>query len=493
MIEFLLNDEKVTLHSIDPNTTVLQYLREHRQRTGTKEGCASGDCGACTVSVVQINAAQEIEYKSINACIAFVSTLDGKQLLSVEDLQSNHLLHSTQQAMVDSDGSQCGFCTPGFVMSLFTLQKNQAHYDRHKVQQALAGNLCRCTGYKAIDKAAQQALSSPTVDHFDPLKDQLSTQLAALNAAPLDSVGTQSERSISYTPKSVAALAKLLNDLPNAKMVAGGTDLAIAVTQRGQLFDTLIDIHQVKELQQHHIFEHHIEIGATVSLHQCQAILKPHFEDFALLLERFASLQIRNQGTLGGNIANASPVGDTPPALIALGASVQLRKGEQQREVLVADFFVDYRQTLLQASEFIEKIIIPLPAVIKGQTTAFKVYKVSKRLDDDISAICAACSITLDENQTIVAVTLAYGGMAAIAKRAPQTERALLNKTFNSATIESALNALALDFQPLSDFRASREYRLLVAQNLLRKFYIECNNQTVNNSTGHKTRIFDYV
>ncbi|EPJ47622.1 MAG: XdhA protein [Osedax symbiont Rs1] len=509
MIEFLLNNDKTTLHSIDPNTTVLEYLRNHRQRTGTKEGCASGDCGACTVVTAELAPNQQLLYKNINACITLISSLDGKQLITVEDLKNQQQLHSCQQAMVDTDGSQCGFCTPGFVMSLFALKKNQQQQDtntsddRHQVQQTLAGNLCRCTGYNAIYKAAEQTLNTPDDDQFSTDQAHTIAQLLLINnQSGQQSTVLSDDQHHCYMPKNIDQLAQLLLTYPDSTLVAGGTDLAIGITQHAQRYHQLISINQVSQLQIFTVNDRQIEIGAALSLHLCQQKIAPYFDDFAQLLERFASLQIRHQGTLGGNIANASPIGDTPPALIALSAKLQLRKGTQTRQVELEDFFIDYRKTSLASGEFIEKIIIPLPAAqsLAPLDTllpasdcsgyAFKVYKVSKRLDDDISAICAASYIHLDQQRTIIAIKLAYGGMAATPKRAKLTEAALLGKTFTQQNIEAALANLAKDFTPMSDFRASSDYRLLVAQNLLRKLYIELQ---VDDTKAHKTRIFDYV
>ncbi len=517
MIEFLLHNEKITLTDIDPNTTVLKYLREQRRKMGTKEGCASGDCGACTVVLAQLapSAAHSsenatLEYKSVNACITFISALHHKQLICVDDLKQTSL-HSCQQAMVDKDGSQCGFCTPGFVMSLFALQKNNTSYDRHKTQQALAGNLCRCTGYQAIDNAAQQSFSQKVPDHFDRQQQQTITQLKAMNAS-------RKSQSISATrllndgnpiatchlPQSVDELCALLIEYPKSQLIAGGTDLSIGITQHGSSYQSLIDLKQIAALSQYTISENHIEIGAMVTLAQCQQLLMPYFADFSLLLERFASLQVRNQGTLAGNIANASPIGDSPPALIALDARLLLRKGESSREVKLDQFFTDYKKTRLSESEFIEKIIIPLPAQrsvsAHSAQAFFKVHKVSKRQDDDISAICAAYALDIDSDNKISHIRLAYGGMAAIAKRALATERALLGKAFNEQTFSEAKLMLTDDFQPMSDHRASSEYRLLLAQNLLQKLYIEISadlqqTKQLDSEQANKahTRIFDYV
>ncbi|NRA21642.1 MAG: xanthine dehydrogenase small subunit [Oceanospirillaceae bacterium] len=489
MIEFLLNNEIVCLTDINPNTTVLQYLRDQQQRCGTKEGCASGDCGACTVVTVELDAQHTLQYKNINACITLISALHGKQLISIEDLKVEQQLHSTQQAMVDTDGSQCGFCTPGFVMSLFALQKHQSGYDKHAVQQALAGNLCRCTGYRAIDSAAKQALTSPPLDHFDPLADDTRDTLLQLakNSSACPSIEHQGK--ICHLPSNIQTLTELLRIHPESTLLAGGTDLAIEVTQHGREFSQLISMLGVSELQQVTITDQQLEIGAAVSLNACQDILRGPFVDFANLLERFASLHVRHTATLAGNIANASPIGDTPPALIALNASLVLRSADQQRTELIEDFFVDYRKTTLQQGEFIEKIIIPIPQ----QDFHFKVYKVSKRLDDDISAICAAHYLCLDKDNRVSEIRMAYGGMAAIAKRASHTEAALLGELWNQATVDKALLHLSTDFQPLSDFRASDQYRLRCAQNLLHKFFLET-QATIDVTTGAiKMRISDYV
>lgn len=464
MIQFLLNQELRTERNLDPNLTVLNYLRQQLNKTGTKEGCASGDCGACTVVLAELDN-DSLRYRSVNSCLTFVSALHGKQLISVEDLKQAHSLHSTQQAMADCHGSQCGFCTPGFVMSLFALQKSTDHYDKQHTSEALAGNLCRCTGYRPIYAAAEQACNTPAVDSFDATQAATVSRLKAIQPMELGQFSQDHKRC--FMPQSSDELAAIYLAHPNAHLLAGGTDLALEVTQFHRELTTLIYLGQIKEMQSVEILEDQLVLGAATPLTDCYQALAQEYPDFGELLHRFASLQIRNQGTLGGNIANASPIGDSPPLLIALGAKIQLRQGNIRRQIPIEDYFLDYKKTVRQSSEFIEKIFLP-----KASSSIFKAYKISKRLDDDISAVCAAVNLTLTANK-ITSARVAFGGMAATPKRASQCEQALLGQDFTEHTFELAYAALAQDFTPLSDFRASKEYRLLVAQNILRKYFIE--------------------
>ncbi|WPP01400.1 xanthine dehydrogenase small subunit [Pseudomonas sp. HR96] len=485
MIQFLLNQELRSEHALDPNLTVLDYLREHLGKSGTKEGCASGDCGACTVVVGELAAdgqgGQTLRYRSLNSCLTFVSSLHGKQLISVEDLKHKGQLHSVQQAMVDCHGSQCGFCTPGFVMSLFALQKNSAEPDLHRAQEALAGNLCRCTGYRPILAAAEQSCGPcRQPDQFDADQAQTVARLQAI--APTETGELNSGDKRCLVPLTVADLADLYSSHPEARLLAGGTDLALEVTQFHRTLPVMIYVGNVAEMKRIEHFDDRLEIGAATPLTDCYAALEAEYPDFGALLHRFASLQIRNQGTLGGNIGNASPIGDSPPLLIALGASIVLRKGDATRTLLLQDYFIDYRITARQDSEFIEKIIVP--RADKART--FRAYKVSKRLDDDISAVCGAFDLRI-ENGVVLDARAAFGGMAAIPKRAKACEQALVGKPWNKATVEAACLAMAQDFTPLSDFRASKEYRLLGAQNLLRKYFIELQTPHI------ETRVTDYV
>ncbi|WFS16875.1 xanthine dehydrogenase small subunit [Pseudomonas sp. 905_Psudmo1] len=465
MIQFLLNRELRTEHALDPNVTVLNYLREHVGKTGTKEGCASGDCGACTVVVGELDG-DRVRYRTLNSCLTFVSSLHGKQLITVEDLKHQGKLHSVQQAMVDCHGSQCGFCTPGFIMSLFALQKNSTGFDKGATMEALAGNLCRCTGYRPIIDAAEQACCQKQPDQFDAFESNTVAQLQAI--APRETAELNSGDKRCLVPLTVADLADLYAANPEARLLAGGTDLALEVTQFHRELPVMIYVGHIEDMKRIEVTDSAIEIGAAAALSDCYEALSREYPDFGELLHRFASLQIRNQGTLGGNIGNASPIGDAPPLLIALGAQIALRQGNTRRILLLQDYFLDYKVTARQEAEFIEKIIVP-----RAQANqAFRAYKVSKRLDDDISAVCAAFNLTIVDG-VVTEARIAFGGMAAIPKRASACEAALVGSAWYPGVIERACDALGEDFTPLSDFRASKEYRLLTAQNLLRKFFLE--------------------
>ncbi|MCO6059605.1 xanthine dehydrogenase small subunit [Pseudomonas sp. MOB-449] len=479
MIQFLLNRELRTEHALDPNVTVLNYLREYVGKPGTKEGCASGDCGACTVVVGELEG-DRIRYRTLNSCLTFVSSLHGKQLITVEDLKHQGQLHSVQQAMVDCHGSQCGFCTPGFVMSLFALQKNSNGYDKAQTMEALAGNLCRCTGYRPIIDAAEQACCQKQPDQFDAAEAQTVAQLKSI--APRETAELNSGDKRCLVPLTVADLADFYVSNPQARLLAGGTDLALEVTQFHRELPVMIYVGHIEAMKRIEENGDFIEIGAATSLSDCYETLSREYPDFGELLHRFASLQIRNQGTLGGNIGNASPIGDAPPLLIALGAEIVLRKGNQTRTLPLDEYFLDYKVTARQDSEFIEKVRVPRAR--KNQV--FRAYKVSKRLDDDISAVCAAFNLVI-ENGVVRKARVAFGGMAGIPKRATACEQALIGAAWYPGTVERACEAVAKDFTPLSDFRASKEYRLLTAQNLLRKFFLEQQSPEV------ETRVTAYV
>ncbi|AVF34518.1 xanthine dehydrogenase small subunit [Rahnella sikkimica] len=458
MIQFLMNG-RIQTENLPDDTTVLQYLRRDAGRCGTKEGCASGDCGACTVVLAE-KEGDGLKYTTVNACLTFMPAIHGKQLITVEDLKHQGELHHVQRAMVDNHASQCGFCTPGFVMSLFALEKQKQTFEREpfnreKALQAFSGNLCRCTGYRPIMAAAQAVCEAPQADQFDANTQHSLEKLRAISAT--------------QQPATIDQLAQRYLAEPDSRLVAGGTDLALDVTQRYQHIPKLISLSHVAELKDITLTGQAIHIGAAATLSACLPVLHREFPAFGELLERFASQQIRNQGTFGGNIANGSPIGDGGPVLLALGASLLLRCGTAQRELPLDEFFLGYRKTALQPGEFIEQIRIPR---VTSEARQLRVYKVSKRLEDDISAVCAALQIEVRDG-VVVHARIAFGGMAEVAKRAAHCEAQLLGQPWQTATLERACLALERDFTPITDFRASREYRMQVAKNLLRRCHIE--------------------
>ena len=481
-VRFLLNNDLVSIENIDPNLTVLNYLREVKFKSGTKEGCASGDCGACTVVIAELTAnAEQLNYQAINACITFVGNLHGKQLITVEDLKEKGKLHHVQQAIIDNHGTQCGFCTPGFVMSSFALHKHNQAPERAEVLEALAGNLCRCTGYRSIIEAATTESKNTEKDSFAKHYQQTIATLSELQQLPMPQLTGNNHCYVA--PKNIDELAIELVKKPSSTIVAGGTDLALSVTQNLASIDHLVYVGNVKELTQIEETDTHIILGSALPYSQFIKTLQHYYPDFGDMIERIGSKQVRNTGTLGGNIGNASPIGDMPPALIALGATVTLHKNGTERTILVEDYFVDYKKTVLQSSEFIKTIQIPKPQ--KGQS--LKLYKISKRLDDDISAVLAAFFIGQDNQHRVIATRLAFGGMAAIPKRALAAEAALLNAPFDMSSVEQSKLALSQDFKPMTDVRASDEYRMKVAQNLLEKCYLELSSSVI------ETRVVNYA
>ena len=485
-VHFLFKNKVVSIDNIDPNLTVLQYLREIQFNTGTKEGCASGDCGACTVVLAELDADNvgQLHYKSINACITFVGNLHGKQLITVEDLKDKTKLHHAQQTMVDNHASQCGFCTPGFVMSSFALHKHNKTPTRAQVLEALAGNLCRCTGYRSIIEAAITSSIGVDEDSFAKHYQETVATLNKLQKLPAPKLTGNGHHFIA--PKNIDELAYELTHEPKSTLVAGGTDLALSVTQNLATIDKLVYIGNVAELTSIEETDAEIIIGSALPYSKFIDTLHHYYPDLGDMIERIGSKQVRNNGTLGGNIGNASPIGDMPPALIALGATMTLHVNGVERTILVEDYFVDYKKTVLKPAEFIKSVQIPKP--IAGQT--LKLYKISKRFDDDISAVLAAIfneRKTESEDQEIINIRIAFGGMAGIPKRAPATEAVLLGNRLTKALVVKAQTALTTDFQPMSDVRASDKYRMLVAQNLIEKCYLELQNNLI------ETRVVNYA
>ena len=463
-IRFVLNGEVVETVVNDPTRTVLQYLREDRRLTGTKEGCAEGDCGACTVVVVAIDrSGNGIELKTINSCIQFLPTLDGRELITVEGLSgSDGGLHPVQQALVGQHGSQCGFCTPGFVMSLYALYRTNPDPSRREIDDALAGNLCRCTGYRPIIAAAQT------------MHEQADDWDAQQHRDALDSVQRNGDLEIEHhgrrflAPGDLDTLAKLYEAQPDATILAGGTDIGLWVTKQHRELDTIIYTGRVAELLRMGANDGYLEIGGAVSITDASAAIVAEYPGLDELFRRFASPPIRNAGTLGGNIANGSPIGDSMPALMVVGASIVLRKGETRRELALDDFYHDYQVNDLQPGEFVALIRVPLA---KGGVRITS-HKWSKRFDQDISAVCTAYSLELD-GDTVTRFRMACGGLAATIRHAERCEQVVNGAPWTEETIDRACAALAEDFSPISDMRASADIRLVAVQNLLRRFWME--------------------
>jgi len=467
-LRFILNDEDVTLTELPATRTLLDFLRLDRRLKGSKEGCAEGDCGACTVLVGRLRD-DELVYESINACIAFVGSLDGTHVVTVEHLSpAGGALHPVQQAMVDYHGSQCGFCTPGIVMSLYGLWMQEPHPSGHAVEKALQGNLCRCTGYSPIVRAGR-AISSYADVAADPLlaeRTAMKQRLRALRDGRRVEVGVDRDRVI--VPCSVADLAEAYAANPTATLVSGATDVGLWVTKFMRDLGPMLFIGDVPDLHRIEVEADKVTFGAAVTYTRARATIAAQFPQLVELWDRIGGEQVRNAGTIGANIANGSPIGDTPPPLIALGASVTLNHGGVRRVVPLEDYFIAYGRQDRAPGEFVESVAVPLlPA---GEQLAC--YKVTKRKDEDISALCGAFRIKV-EGDVVVMARVAFGGMAATPKRATAVEAALLGKPWNLATVEAAIPAFAADYQPLTDMRASAEYRLLAAQNLLRRFFFE--------------------
>jgi xanthine dehydrogenase small subunit len=466
-VRFLLDGELVNVSDLPPTTTVLEYLREVAHRTGTKEGCAEGDCGACTVVLGALAPdGGHVVYRAVNSCIRFLPTIDGLELVTVESLQAeDSRLHPVQQAMVDQHASQCGFCTPGFVMSLFALYLQTEAPSREEVLEALSGNLCRCTGYRPIIDAGCMMGSYPKPARWYRDAARSSTRCETLRALRRE----QSLRLPAfYAPRTIEELTAALEAEPAALVLAGGTDIALWVTKELRDLPPIIYVGEVAELKQVRCDASGIVIGAAVPLTEAWGKIVAAYPQLAEIARRFGSPPVRNSGPLVGNIANGSPIGDAMPALIALGAEIELRRGTKTRRLPLECLYLSYQRKDLAPGEFVLSVTVPPPR--PNQLVAS--YKVSKRFDQDISAVCAAFAVEMRSHR-IIDARIAFGGMAATPARARSTEAALVGRAWSTDSIEAAAAALAEDFQPLTDVRASSGYRLQAAANLLRRFYVE--------------------
>lgn len=469
-MRFILNGRVEEVEHFSPTDTVLDFLRDKRRLSGTKEGCAEGDCGACTVVVAETVGGQ-LHYSAVNSCILFLATLDGKQLITIEELQKpDGGLHPVQQAMVEQHGSQCGFCTPGFIMSLFAAYHTDDNNrpSRSNINQILAGNLCRCTGYAPIVRAAKASLTGTETDQFDEKEADVVQMLQGISSDTM--LGASNEGGKFLAPTNSAELCQCLEDNPDAILVAGATDVGLWVTKHLQKLDGLIYTGKVAELLDitTNTEQNHISIGSAVTYTRAMPTILDVYPGFEELLTRLGAVQVRNAGTIGGNIANGSPIGDMPPALIALGVKLVLGSSSGERVLELEDFFIDYGKQDLRPGEFVARILLPLP----DSSQIFRTYKISKRIEQDISAVCGAFSV-IKRKENVVSVRICFGGMAATPKRASKCEQVLLGQEWNEKTIRSAMQIMKEDYSPISDMRASEGYRLSVARNLLWRFYLE--------------------
>ncbi|PZX16191.1 xanthine dehydrogenase small subunit [Palleronia aestuarii] len=473
-VSFLLNGERISVEAA-PTTTLLDWLREERGLTGTKEGCNEGDCGACTVMVTDAEGA-----RALNACILFMGQIDGRAIRTVEGIAGpDGTLHPVQQAMIDHHGSQCGFCTPGFVVAMAAAHLSGARDHDNQI----AGNLCRCTGYAPIIRAAEAAAEAPVPDWMrdTPPKPSAGPAPAAAGRDPnpaeigadwgqtdplagtgASAAGDPGRTGEAVRPATVDALARWYLDHPDATLVGGATDVGLWVTKGLRDLGTVAFLNGIEEMRRIEVGADRIRIGAGVTLSALGAFMSDRHPTFAELIRRYGSVQVRNAATIGGNIANGSPIGDGPPALIALDATLHLRKGDAERSLPLEDYFIDYGRQDRQPGEFVEAISIPV------QPDRLRCAKISKRFDQDISALCACAAIEMQEG-VIVSARVAFGGMAGIPKRARSVEGALVGRSPAEA-LAPARDALSEDFTPLSDMRASAAYRMAAARGVLARF-----------------------
>ena len=462
-VQFIYENKLIELENPDPNQTILNFIRDKLKKTGTKEGCAEGGCGACTIVLGELEN-KKIKYKAINSCISFTPTLHGKQLIVVENLVSQDgSYHPVQEAMAKYHASQCGFCTPGFVMSIFAMSKNKKNNNTDDIKDAISGNLCRCTGYRPIIDAAKNIKKKYSDEFYKNSKKTINL----LKKIHSKSIIIENKNKKYFAPKTINELRTVIQKNPDSDFLSGGTDLSLKVTKDRQEIKKIINLNNIKELNFIKIKNNEIIFGSTTPLIEVEKFILKYYPDFNNILRRYGSVQIRNVGTIGGNIATASPIGDTLPLLLSLNAKIIIQTKKGNKQILLNNFFIKYRKTKLKKGEFIKSIIIP---IYKNHN--FKAYKISKRFDDDISSVCASFNFKI-KDQRIQDVAIAYGGMAEIPKRAKNCENFLKNSKFSEDIFEKAKDLLKRDFNPISDMRASKQYRLEVAENLLIKFFIE--------------------
>jgi len=460
-LEFHLNGRRHMVRDVPPNVTALDYIREHARLTGTKEGCAEGDCGACTV-VLATDSDDDRTFRAVNACLLTLPHLNGADVLTVEGLADGGGLDPVQAAMADGDGTQCGYCTPGFVMALYALRRGGEEVDPETVHDALAGNLCRCTGYRPIVDAAVKACGEAGPGGDPEHAPAHPPAEAAAQATKRYEAGGQAFLS----PTNLDEMAEALAENPDAYILAGGTDLGLLASKERRKLPMVVHTGRVAELLEIRDEPDHLEFGAAVTYTDALPLIERDYPSFATLIRRIGSRQIRNMGTIGGNIGNASPIGDTPPCLIALDATLSLHSRDGPRQLPMEDFFLDYRKTDLKPGEFIRSVRIPKPR--DGE--AFRTYKISKRYDQDISSVIGAYRVAVADG-SVRDARIAYGGMAATPKRARACEAAITGSAWREDALMEAARAIDEDFEPLSDHRASAAYRSMVARNLFARLW----------------------
>lgn len=480
-IAFVLNDKVVRINFkedrlLTPTTTVLNYLRGFPSHRGVKEGCAEGDCGACTVVLGELNEEHKITYKAVDSCLLFLPMIHGKQLITVENLSrvldNKTILHPVQQAMIDKYGSQCGYCTPGFVMSLFAIYKNYNNPTKEIILDALTGNLCRCTGYKPIIEAAQLACINNGIDHFTETAKKITDLLLNIKQS-YKTISIKTKKQTYFQPHNLKKAVLFKNRYPDAVLIGGATDIALKVTKKHEFIPEIIDLSNIEELKYFEERPNSINIGSGLSLEKVKIMSEMTLPALYDMLKVFGSKQIRCLATLGGNIGSASPIGDTLPVLMAYNASIVLESKENKRIINIHDFIKGYRKTIINNDEIIVGVIIPKPQA----EIVIRSYKLSKRKDLDISTVSACFALQLNKDNMVESMVMAYGGVAATTKRALEAENFIIGKKWSQEVADEAAKIIYNEFNPLSDARAGEEMRRIAARNLLLKFFSETYNK----------------